>query len=74
MVQISPDNGVYGWDWCSGYHYSRPDIVYFSHKHLNGTGATDLGDIGMMPYIRESMPLGTPMTMLTNMHGQGIMP
>ncbi len=50
MVQISPDNGVYGWDWCSGYHYSRPDIVYFSHKHLSGTGATDLGDIGMIPY------------------------
>ncbi len=50
MVQISPDNGVFGWDWCSGYHYSRNDIVYFSHKHLSGTGATDLGDIGMMPF------------------------
>jgi len=51
MVQISPDNGVMGWDWCSGYHYSRNDIVYFSHKHLSGTGATDLGDIGMIPYM-----------------------
>lgn len=50
MVQISPDNGIYGWDWCSGYHYSADEIVYFSHKHLNGTGATDLGDIGFMPF------------------------
>ncbi len=22
MVQLSPDNGTQGWDWCSGYHYS----------------------------------------------------
>ena len=22
MVQISPDNGTSGWDWCSGYNYS----------------------------------------------------
>jgi predicted alpha-1,2-mannosidase len=50
MVQISPDNGVFGWDWCSGYHYTWPDIVYFSHKHLSGTGASDLGDIAMMPF------------------------
>jgi predicted alpha-1,2-mannosidase len=50
MVQISPDNGIYGWDWCSGYHYSADEIVYFSHKHLSGTGATDLGDIGFMPF------------------------
>ena len=20
MVQVSPDNGTNGWDWCSGYH------------------------------------------------------
>ena len=20
MVQLSPDNGTEGWDWCSGYH------------------------------------------------------
>ena len=22
MVQLSPDTGTEGWDWCSGYHYS----------------------------------------------------
>jgi putative alpha-1,2-mannosidase len=22
MVQLSPDNGTQGWDWCSGYNYS----------------------------------------------------
>ena len=53
MVQVSPDNGVNGWDWCSGYHWYAKEIVYFSHKHLSGTGCTDLGDIGFMP-IMES--------------------
>ncbi len=49
MVQLSPDNGRVGWDWCSGYHYSDSMIVGFSHTHLSGTGCADLGDIGLMP-------------------------
>lgn len=53
MVQVSPDNGIQGWDWCSGYHWAASDIVFFSHKHLSGTGATDLGDIGFMPFTGE---------------------
>ncbi|MFM8710242.1 MAG: hypothetical protein ACKOC7_03105, partial [Sphingomonadales bacterium] len=31
MVQLSPDNGDEGWDWCSGYHYSSHTIAGFSH-------------------------------------------
>ena len=50
MVQISPDNGVMGWDWFSGYHWASSEIEFFSHKHLSGTGGPDLGDIGMMPF------------------------
>jgi putative alpha-1,2-mannosidase len=49
MVQLSPDAGKTGWDWCSGYHYSDTGLVGFSHTHLSGTGATDLGDILFMP-------------------------
>ncbi len=49
MVQLSPDNGRSGWDWCSGYHYSDTGIVGFSHTHLSGTGCADLGDISFMP-------------------------
>ncbi len=49
MVQLSPDNGRVGWDWCSGYHYSDSVIVGFSHTHLSGTGCADLGDISLMP-------------------------
>ena len=49
MVQLSPDNGSEGWDWCSGYHYSDSIIVGFSHTHLSGTGIGDLADISMMP-------------------------
>jgi predicted alpha-1,2-mannosidase len=49
MVQLSPDNGLSGWDYVSGYH--RPDslIVGFSHTHLSGTGIGDLEDILFMP-------------------------
>ncbi|MGE5456747.1 MAG: glycoside hydrolase family 92 protein, partial [Methanococcaceae archaeon] len=38
MVQLSPDNGRGGWDWCSGYNYSDSLIAGFSHTHLSGTG------------------------------------
>ncbi|MFP5235129.1 MAG: GH92 family glycosyl hydrolase [Acidobacteriota bacterium] len=64
MVQLSPDtagapearwNGkwdVYGWDHCSGYHYPDNVIVGFSHTHLQGTGASDLGDVLLMPLAK----------------------
>ena len=49
MVQLSPDNGDEGWDWCSGYHYSSKTIAGFSHTHLNGTGIGDWCDISVLP-------------------------
>ncbi len=51
MVQLSPDNGTQGWDWCSGYHYSDSVITGFSHTHLSGTGIGDLCDISVMPSV-----------------------
>ena len=33
MVQLSPDSGKQGWDWCAGYHYSDTVIAGFSHTH-----------------------------------------
>jgi len=51
MVQLSPDNGTQGWDWCSGYHYSDSVIAGFSHTHLSGTGIGDLCDISVMPLV-----------------------
>lgn len=51
MIQLSPDNGTEGWDWCSGYHYSSDSIAGFSHTHLNGTGIGDWCDISFMPLI-----------------------
>jgi predicted alpha-1,2-mannosidase len=53
MVQLSPDTGTEGWDWCSGYHTSDSSIMGFSHTHLSGTGAADLGDIMVMAYTGE---------------------
>ncbi len=49
-VQLSPDTGDEGWDWCSGYNYADRSIMGFSHTHLSGTGISDLADILLMPY------------------------
>lgn len=49
MVQLSPDNGLSGWDRISGYFYPDSTIAGFSHTHLQGTGAGDLYDISFMP-------------------------
>ncbi len=53
MLQVSPDNGISGWDWCSGYHYSDSITVGFSHLHLSGTGIGDLTDIRLMPINKK---------------------
>lgn len=62
MVQLSPDNGLPGWDRISGYFYPDSTIAGFSHTHLSGTGAGDLYDISFMPvtlpYNQAEQPLG----------------
>lgn len=62
MVQLSPDNGLPGWDRISGYFYPDSTIAGFSHTHLSGTGAGDLYDISFMPvtlpYKEADAPLG----------------
>ncbi len=55
MVQLSPDTGIEGWDWCSGYHYSDSSIMGFSHTHLSGTGGGDYGDIMLMPFTGKNL-------------------
>jgi predicted alpha-1,2-mannosidase len=56
MVQLSPDNGDEGWDWCSGYHYSSNTIAGFSHMHLSGTGIGDWCDISVIP-LTDTAPI-----------------
>ena len=62
MVQLSPDNGLPGWDRIAGYFYPDSTIAGFSHTHLSGTGSGDLYDISFMPVTlpcREAeAPLG----------------
>jgi predicted alpha-1,2-mannosidase len=53
QVQLSPDNGTQGWDWCSGYHYSDSVLTGFSHLHLSGTGIGDLADISFLPVTED---------------------
>ena len=52
-IQVGPQNIHKGWDWCSGYHDSDNTVIGFSHTHLSGTGAGDLGDITVMPVIGD---------------------
>ncbi|MCT4587472.1 MAG: GH92 family glycosyl hydrolase [Carboxylicivirga sp.] len=49
MVQLSPVNGVNGWDWVSGYHTSSSELVGFAHMCLSGTGIGDLADLLILP-------------------------
>lgn len=62
MVQLSPDNGLPGWDRIAGYFYPDSTIAGFSHTHLQGTGAGDLYDISFLPvtlpYCNAKEPLG----------------
>jgi predicted alpha-1,2-mannosidase len=50
-VQLSPDNGENGYNWCSGYHYTSKKIAGFSHTHYSGTGAENLCDISVFPLV-----------------------
>ena len=61
MLQVSPDNGISKWDWCSGYHYSDSIMIGFSHLHLSGTGIGDLNDIRLMP-VNKKVDLTLPVT------------
>lgn len=62
MVQLSPDNGLPGWNRIAGYFYQDSTIAGFSHTHLSGTGAGDLYDISFLPVtlpVKEAVkPLG----------------
>lgn len=62
MVQLSPDNGLPGWDRIAGYYYPDSTIAGFSHTHLSGTGAGDLYDVSFLPvrlpYSEAPAPLG----------------
>ncbi len=66
-VQLSPDNGTQGWDWCAGYHYSDSTIVGFSHTHLSGTGIGDLCDLLVMPVAH-----GIDLTVPIDSRGQAV--
>lgn len=69
MVQLSPDNGTSGWDWCSGYNYSDTVVIGFSHTHLSGTGIGDLCDILFMPAIM-SIKSDADSSKLISLHSQ----
>lgn len=55
MVQLSPDTGVDGWTYSSGYAYQDNSIMGFSHTHLSGTGNTICGDILIMPKTGDKL-------------------
>ena len=54
LVQAGPDTGNGTWDYCGGYRYDDKTICGFTQTHLNGTGASDLGDVLILP-VAESI-------------------
>lgn len=61
MVQLSPDNGLPGWDRIAGYYYPDSTIAGFSHTHLSGTGAGDLYDVSYMPVLLPALEAEAPL-------------
>lgn len=58
MVQLSPDTDATCqirecYDHAAGYSYNDPTIQGVSHTHFSGAGHSDLGDILVMPQVRE---------------------
>ncbi|MGI4981011.1 MAG: GH92 family glycosyl hydrolase [Janthinobacterium lividum] len=54
-VQLSPDTGLTGWDWSSGYHHGDETLMGFSHTHLSGTGVGDMLDVLLVPRTGDVM-------------------
>jgi len=54
MAQVSPDTRPFGWDGCSGYHYSDSVIYGFANTHLSGTGIPDYSDILLIPQMGKA--------------------
>ena len=72
MVQLSPDSGKQGWDWCAGYHYSDTEIAGFSHTHLSGTGIGDLCDILVTPTLAGARHAGGRRVAVLARQGEGV--
>lgn len=69
MVNAGPTQIESGWDWCSGYHESGTKIVGFAQTHLSGTGCSDLGDVAIMPAVKD-LPLSRQGLATTFSHKQ----
>lgn len=53
-VQVGPTERKIYWGLCSGYNYNWDDLSGFAHTHLSGTGATDLGEILLLPVVKRT--------------------
>jgi len=49
-VQVGPQTGNFGWDYCGGYQWRDSTIMGFSQNRIDGTGSSELGDLLMMPF------------------------
>jgi putative alpha-1,2-mannosidase len=54
LVQPGPDNFNSGWSHTSGYQYQDTLLMGFSQTRLNGTGINELGDVLLMPSVKNS--------------------
>jgi len=62
MVQLSPDTDTSCeiracYSHAAGYRYEETSIQGFSHTHFSGAGHSDLGDVLVMPFAGDAVPL-----------------
>ena len=62
MVQLSPDTDTSCeiracYSHAAGYRYEETSIQGFSHTHFSGAGHSDLGDVLVMPFSGDAVPL-----------------
>ena len=61
MVQPGPDNREKGWNYTSGYQYQDTNIMGFSQTRFSGTGISEMGDVLLLPYSKNTAKLKNQM-------------
>ena len=54
-VQVGPQTGNFGWDYCGGYQWADTVVQGFSHNRISGTGSSELGDLLMTPFTGDAV-------------------
>ncbi len=54
-IQVGPQTGNFGWDYCGGYQWADSRIQGFSQNRISGTGSSELGDLLMQAFTGDAV-------------------